>query len=165
MTSNSIQKSKNMKPDFLYNRLVDFFNRSGFNIVCRTRANEYDLQVPSNRRVTNLLPNAKSVILIGFAGRNFWETLQRFFRENPEFRDTREDWIDDYTLLWFMSAAQILEDEKVTHKMAFPFGSGELSLDFSRLGELGGVGVKSLMGILIHPEYGLWVSLRGAIIT
>jgi epoxyqueuosine reductase QueG len=111
------------------------------------------------------MPDAKSVILVGFAGRGFWEMLQGFLKENPEFRGTREDWIDDYTLFQFMSASQIFEDENVNYEMTFPFGSGGLSIDFSKLGELGGVGVKSLMGILIHPEYGLWISLRGAIVT
>ena len=154
-----------MKSDFPHDTLADLFDSTGFNIICRIKVSEYDLQVPLNRRVTNRLPNARSVILIGFAGRSFWVVLQRFLSENPEFRDTREDRIDDYTLLQFKSASKILDDEKVNYWMAFPFGSSGPTLDFSKLGELGGVGVKSLMGILIHPEYGLWVSLRGAIIT
>jgi epoxyqueuosine reductase len=154
-----------MKSDSLYNRLENLFHNLGFNLVCRVRASEYDPQAPLNRRVSNLMPNAKSIILIGFAGESFWEMLQGFLKENPKFRDTREDWVDDYTLLQFMSASQICEDEKVNYKMSFPFGSGELSLDFLKLGALGGVGVKSLMGILINPEYGLWISLRGAIVT
>jgi epoxyqueuosine reductase len=154
-----------MKSDFLYNRLENLFRNSGFNLVCRIRASKYDQHVLPNRRASNLMPNAKSVILVGFTGRGFWETLQRFLKENPGFRDTREDWIDDYTLLQFMSTAEIFEYEKVNYTMSFPFGSAGLALDFSKLSELGGVGVKSLMGILIHPEYGLWISLRGAIVT
>jgi epoxyqueuosine reductase len=154
-----------MEPDLLYNRLKNLFYNSGFNLLCRIKASKYDNQVSLSRRVSNLMLNAKSVILVGFAGRGFWEILQGFLKENPGFRDTREDWIDDYTVLRFMHVARILEDEKVDYEMVFPFGSGELSLDFSKLGELGGVGTKSLMGILIHPEYGLWISLRGAIVT
>jgi epoxyqueuosine reductase QueG len=154
-----------MKSDFIYNRLADLFNDSGFNIIRRISVGEYDQGVSQSRRVTNLLPNAKSLILVGFAGKDFWEILQGFLKENPGFRDTREDWIDDYTVLRFMSATNILEDEKVDYRMAFPFGSACLALDFSTLGEVGGVGAKSLMGILINPEYGLWISLRGAIIS
>lgn len=154
-----------MKSNFLPDTLADLFNSSGFNIVRRIRVSEYNTQVLLNRHIANLLPNARSVILIGFAGRSFWVMLQRYLKENPEFRDTREDWIDDYTLLQFMSASKILDDEKVNYCMAFPFGSSGPTLDFSKLGELGGIGVKSLMGILINPEYGLWISLRGAIIT
>ncbi len=154
-----------MKPSFIYNKLADLFNNSGFNILRRIKVSEYDQRVPLSRRVTNLLTNAKSLILVGFAGRKFWEILQGFLKVNPEFRDTREDWIDDYTVLRFMSAANILEDEKVDYRMVFPSGSASLALDFSKLGEVGGVGAKSLMDILIHPEYGLWISLRGAIIT
>lgn len=154
-----------MKSDFLYKRLENLFYNLGFNLICRIRASEYDRQAPLNRRVSNLMPNAKSIILVGFSGRGFWETLREFLKGNPEFRDTREDWIDEYTLLQFTTTSRILEEEKVTYTMSFPFGSAGFALDFSKLGELGGVGVKSLMGILIHPEYGLWVSLRGAIVT
>jgi epoxyqueuosine reductase QueG len=154
-----------MEPDFIYTKLVDLFHTSGLNLVRKIRVGEYDQKVPPNRQINNLLPDAKSAILAGFAGRSFWKILQKFLRENPEFGDSQEDWIDDYTVLKFMSAAEILEDEKVNYRIAFPFGSTSLLLDFSKLGELGGVGVKSLLGILIHPEYGSWISLRGAIIT
>jgi epoxyqueuosine reductase len=154
-----------MKSDSLYNRLENLFRNLGFNLVRRVRASEYDQQAPLNRRVSNLMPNAKSIILIGFAGRSFWEMLQGFLKENPKFRDTREDWVDDYTLLQFMSASQILDYEKVNYRMVFPFGSSGHTIDFSKLGALGGVGVKSLMGILINPEYGLWISLRGALVS
>jgi len=154
-----------MNPDLVYKRVIDLFHASGFNLIRRIMVSEYDRQVPPNKRATNLLPDAKSAILCGFAGRGFWGTLKGFLKENPEFKNTREDWMDEYTLFRFMSVARTLEDEKVNYQMAFPFGSAGLVVDFSKLGELGGVGVKSLLGILIHPEYGSWISLRGAIIT
>jgi epoxyqueuosine reductase QueG len=121
--------------------------------------------VPSNKWATNIMQDAKSVILVGFGGREFWNTLQDFLKRNPEFKSTREDLIDDYTVLKFMSAARILDQENINYFMVFPFGSGYLSLDFSKLGELGGIGSKSILGILIHPEYGPWISMRGAIVT
>ncbi|MER3445696.1 MAG: hypothetical protein C4291_02160 [Candidatus Dadabacteria bacterium] len=154
-----------MESDFLYNRLKNLFHDSGFNLLHRIKASEYDNQISLSRRASNIMPNAKSVILVGFAGRGFWEILQGFLKENPQFRETREDWIDEYTVLRFMSASRILDDAGVDYAIAFPFVSAGLALDFSKLGELGGVGARSLMGILIHPEYGLWISLRGAIIT
>jgi epoxyqueuosine reductase QueG len=154
-----------MKPDSLYNRLKDIFHDSGFNLITRVKVSDYDRQVLPDRRATTIFPNAKSIVLAGFAGRNFWGVLQNFLRENPEFRDTREGWIDDYTLLKFKLAAKILEDEKADYKMTFPFGLGAFALDFLKLAQLGGVGVHSLLGVLIHPEYGSWISLRGAVIT
>ncbi|MBI2488052.1 MAG: hypothetical protein HYW01_14135 [Deltaproteobacteria bacterium] len=154
-----------MKPDSIYNKLKNIFEDSGFNLVTRIKVSEYDRRVSPDRRAGTVFTNAKSIVLVGFAGKDFWNVLQNFLRENPEFRDTREDWIDDYTLLKFMLAAKILEDKKADYKMAFPFGLGAFALDFLKLGQLGGVGVHSLLGVLIHPEYGSWISLRGAFIT
>ena len=154
-----------MKADSLYNRLEDIFHDSGFNLITRVNVSDYDRQVLPDRRAATLLPNAKSILLAGFAGKSFWQVLQHFLHENPEFRDTREDWIDDYTLLKFTLAASFLEDAKADYEMTFPFGSGAFALDFLKLGQLGGIGVHSLLGVLIHPEYGPWVSLRGAFVT
>ncbi|HXG31509.1 MAG TPA: hypothetical protein VNK81_07670 [Thermodesulfobacteriota bacterium] len=153
-----------MNPDSVY-KTMDFLQGSGFNLIRLVMAREYDKGVSPSKRLTNLLPDARSVILCGFAGRGFWETLKGFLRENPEFKDMREDWIDDYTFFRFMSVARTLDEEGVNYRMVFPFGSVGSSVDFLRLGEMGGVGVRSLLGILIHPEYGSWISLRGAIVT
>jgi epoxyqueuosine reductase QueG len=51
------------------------------------------------------------------------------------------------------------------YKIIFPFGKDALDLDFVKLGILGGIGVPSILGLLLHPVYGTWISLRGAIIT
>ena len=154
-----------MNSQSIYNELVGLFHSSGFNLVRRIKVEEYDQQVPFSKRTSTLFPNSKSIILVGFAGSSFWKILQRFLEENPEFRDSREDWIDEYTLLWFASAAGILKQKKVNYKFVFPFGSEALTLDFMQLGQIGGIGTKSLLGIFIHPEYGTWISLRGAIVT
>lgn len=154
-----------MRSDSLHIKLKNVFHDSGFNIVTRIKVSDYDRQVLRDIRATTIFPNAKSIILAGFAGKNFWNILQKFLRENPDFKNTREHWIDDYTLLKFMLAAKILDDKNANYRMAFPFGSGAFTLDFLKLGQLGGAGVNSLLGVLIHPEYGPWISLRGAIIT
>ncbi len=154
-----------MNPESIYHEIAGLFHSSGFNLVRRIKVDDYDQQVPLSKRTGRLFPDSKSIILVGFAGSDFWKTLQQFLEENPEFRDTREDWIDEYTLLRFASAAGILKQKKVSHKFVFPFGSEALTLDFMQLGQTGGIGNRSLLGILIHPEYGTWISLRGAIVT
>jgi hypothetical protein len=117
-----------MKSDNVYYKLKDLFYNSGLNLIRRIRISEYELRVTSKKWVTNLLQDAKSVILVGFAGREFWNVLQAFLKKYPEFESTREDLIDDYTILRSMSAAKILEEEKINYIMAFPFGSGYLYL-------------------------------------
>ena len=154
-----------MNSQSIYGEISTLFQSSGFNLIRRIKVDEYDHQAPLNRCTINLFPDSKTIILVGFAGRGFWKILQQFLAENPEFRDSQEDWIDEYTLLKFASAARILNQRKVNHKFVLPFGSEALTLDFMQLGHAGGIGTRSLLGILIHPEYGTWVSLRGAIVT
>jgi len=154
-----------MNPDYLFERIKGLFNRSGFNIVSRIKSNDYRRRVKHKERSGGFLPYDKSIVLVGFAGKDFWDVLQAFLRNNPDFKNSRIDLIDDYTLLRFKSAAKVLEESNAKYEMIFPFGPGALSLDFLELGRMGGLGVDSLLGILLHPEYGPWISLRGAIIT
>ncbi len=44
------------------------------------------------------------------------------------------------------------------------FAHGETRVDFQTLGVACGVGQRSALGILLHPEYGPWVSLRAALL-
>jgi epoxyqueuosine reductase QueG len=154
-----------MNSDYLFEKIEALFNESGFNIVSKVKTNDYHKNVTQREGLDEFLQCGKSIILIGFAGNEFWDTLRAFLRNNPDFKQSRIDWIDDYTQLIFKSAAEILEESGVSYEIIFPFGTTALDLDFMELGRISGVGVDSLLGILLHPEYGPWVSLRGAIHT
>ncbi len=109
---------------------------------------------------------AKSIILTGFAGRTFWDAFKLFLSNNPEFEREHEDLIDDYTKLIFSKLASKTGALNGSgYKIIFPFGKDARVLDFVKLGILGGVGVPSIVGILLHPVFGTWISLRGAILT
>jgi len=154
-----------MHPDYLFEKIETLFNRSGFNIVGKVNRNDYQKSFEHRDGLDKVLRNGKSILLVGFAGNGFWDILRAFLRNNRDFEETRTDWIDDYTQLIFKSAAEILDDSGVSYEMVFPFGKTALDLDFMELGRMSGVGVDSLLGILLHPHYGPWISLRGSIIT
>ncbi len=154
-----------MKSDRLFEKLNDFFNSAGFNIVTRAKTSDYVKNSGHGHSLDETLKGGKSIILAGFAGNKFWHVLRKFLNNYPEFEKTRIDWIDDYTELTFESAAEILDESGVSYRMVFPFGKTALDLDFMKLGRMSGVGVDSLLGVLLHPDYGPWISLRGAIIT
>lgn len=154
-----------MNSDYLFEKIKALFNRSGFNIVSKVKANDYHKNFKHRDGLNESLQHGKSIILAGFAGNRFWDILRAFVRNNPGFEESRIDWIDDYTQLIFKSATGILEKSSLPYKMVFPFGITALDLDFMELGRMAGAGVDSLLGILLHPEYGPWISLRGAIIT
>ncbi len=154
-----------MKSDHLFEKLKALFHSSGFNIVTKAKTVDYRKNSRHEGELDGVLQSGKSIILAGFAGNKFWEVLRAFLSNNPEFENARIDWIDDYTKLIFDLAARILDESGVSYKMVFPFGKTAFDLDFMELGRMSGVGVDSLLGILLHPEYGPWISLRGALIT
>jgi epoxyqueuosine reductase QueG len=154
-----------MNSDYLFETIKTLFHKSGFNIVSKVNKNDYRKNFTRREGLDEFLQHDKSIILAGFAGNEFWDILSTFLRDDPDFKESGIDWIDDYTQLIFRSAAEILEKSSASYQTVFPFGSTAFDLDFMELGRMSGVGVDSLLGILLHPEYGTWISLRGAIIT
>lgn len=148
-----------MDSEQILDQLRKHFLDSGFNLTLPIKTSDYESETES------ILPESRSIILVGFGGNKFWETFQNFLQSNPEFKTNNVNLIDNYSVLKLEQAANILDKNKVSYKLAYPFGENALDLNFLRLGELGGAGVPSLLGILLHPVYGPWISLRGAIIT
>ncbi len=155
-----------MNPEEIFEAIKKYFYESGFNLVVKIQSSEYDKIAAPKISSESLVRGARSIILAGFAGNTFWNVLQSFLSEYPAFPDRYEDLIDTYTELKFKGVSSILDAlQNSNFKAVFPFGEGAYDVDFVKLGSLGGVGVPSLLGILIHPEYGTWISLRGAVIT
>lgn len=154
-----------MSPDRIFEKIRNHFDEAGFNLTVKIRPEDYDSSA-AGKKSNEFMEGARSIILTGFAGRGFWEIFNRFLAQNPGFRDKHENPIDDYTREVFGKLT--LKRETVPEfacRTIFPFGEEALELDFVRLGILGGVGVPSLLGILLNPVYGTWISLRGAIVT
>lgn len=154
-----------MNPDEVLDELRKHFLDSGFNLTLAIKASEYDSGNSCAKKIDTIFPEAKSVILVGFGGKQFWSIFQDYLRDNPDFETNNVDLIDSYSVLRFNKAKQILESKGISYTTAYPFGKDALNLNFLKLGELAGAGVPSLLGILLHPAYGPWISLRGAFIT
>ena len=154
-----------MNPERVLEELSKYFQDSGFNLTLRIKSSEYGKALGLSKSVESLFGEAKSIVLVGFAGKSFWGVFKDYLERNPEFKNRNVDLIDNYTVLRFKEAAKILNSHKIDYKTVFPFGKDGTQLNFLKLGELGGAGVSSLLGILLHPVYGPWISLRGAFIT
>ena len=137
----------------------------GFNIFKIINNIEYDKYFPNNKKTSNFLNKPKSIILIGFGGNKFWKILNEYLDHNPDFSASSEDWIDEYTKLVFNEFEYLLQGNNIEYKYIFPFGNTAKLLDFMKIGEISGIGVKSLLGIILSPEYGTWMSFRGAILS
>ncbi len=147
----------------LLQEIKDYCAVWGFNIFKTISTDLYDGHVHSAKKIKQRYPSARSIILIGFAGNEYWDVLKNYMHENPEFAEDDPDPIDNYTRVVLTGISNLLLSSEHTHDVVFPFGEDSRALDFIALGELCGVGVRSMLGILLHPEYGTWISLRAAI--
>ena len=153
-----------MDPDIVLDKIKNHFLNSGFNLTLAIDPSQYN-KTPGLNKLEHLFPEAKSVILIGFAGKEFWGIFQNYLENNPEFETNNTDLIDNYTVLKFNEASHILDSNNLNYEAFYPFGKNATEFNFLKLAELGGAGVPSLLGLLLHPVYGTWISLRGAFIT
>lgn len=154
-----------MNPDALIKELSSIARGYGFNIIQTIKHSDYECLVQADRAASTIAPFARSITLLGFAGKGFWETLVCYIEENPGFRDLGSDLVDNYSKIVLNELSKLLESQGIEHKRIYPFGARAMALDFAKLGQAAGAGVPSQLGVLIHPEYGPWISLRGAIIS
>jgi hypothetical protein len=96
---------------------------------------------------------AATLLLFGFAGRRFWPT----FAASPEFADGVADPLDR----WSRRALGRLA-EQFGGTALYPFG-GPPFLPFTRWAQRAEPVYPSPLGVLIHPDWGLWHSYRGAL--
>jgi ferredoxin len=94
-----------------------------------------------------------TLVLVGNVDGSIWPT----FANSPEKKDGRPDALDRWT-------RRILGGigERLGADTLFPFG-GPPYLPFQRWAQAAEAVKPSAIGILIHPEYGLWHAYRGAL--
>ncbi|MEM9677514.1 MAG: hypothetical protein AAF890_05590 [Pseudomonadota bacterium] len=92
-------------------------------------------------------------ILVGGIGSSFWPS----FSNSPEYRDRQADPLDRWTLATLGPLAETLGA-----RPAYPFG--QPFQPFQRWAREATGMEHSPLGLLIHPQYGLWCSFRGAFV-
>lgn len=97
---------------------------------------------------------ARTVVLVGSIGGSLWPA----FRASPEYGDGLPDALDRWSRRVLTAVAEALEAE-----MVFPFG-GPPHYPFQRWAERAEPVAPSPLGLLIHPEHGLWHAYRGALL-
>ena len=97
----------------------------------------------------------RSALLIGNAGGGMWQA----FSTADEFGDGASDPLDRWTQR-VVSAA--IGEQDAALKALFPFG--DPVWPFQRWAKRATAAQSSPLGLLIHPEYGLWWGLRAAVI-
>jgi hypothetical protein len=146
-------------------RCRTFLKGKGFNLWGVAKVSHFDAsQCREGRLAVNSAETAdpKSVIVVGSGGRGLWETL--FDGEglrSPKARGRHP--IDQRSRRYLEKAASLLRENGISVCTLFPFG--KKPVDFLELAEEAGLGLVSpVVPFFLHPKYGPWVSLRGALV-
>jgi hypothetical protein len=129
--------------------------QSGLDLVGVASASAYDAIVPETHRLATIAPDVRSAIVIGNGGRAFWHAFQRGSRRwslHPLDAFTRR------------VVTEALDPLPPGARLVFPFDWPGTPVSFVHLAECAGLGKRSLLGVLVHPEYGPWMALRAAVL-
>jgi hypothetical protein len=140
--------------------LLDFawrLGHVGLNLVGATSVDAYDARVAPGRRLAPRAFGARGVIVVGNGGIAFWQAFRRVASALP----AADDPLDRFTRTVVHAATGGLAGARCL----FPFDRPDAPVDFRVLAELAGLGCRSLVGVLVHPEYGPWVALRAAVLV
>ncbi len=136
-----------------WSRARDHLEAAGFNLSGALGVERYDALVPDAWRAARIAPAARSVVVVGHGGRALW----------PRFRAAREaalqrDPLDRYTLRVVEEAAARLGPAA---RVALYSQRREGQwVPLVALAREAGFGVPGRVGVLLHPGFGPWISMR-----
>lgn len=134
----------------------------GVNLVGVAPPAAYDALVPASHRLRGA-PVA-SVLVLGNGGGAFWAAFREQVRRDPALAACPHP-LDEFTRVVMEQAAlPAFARHGVTGVLRFPFDAADPPLSFVHLAEAAGLGRRSLLGVLVHPEFGPWMALRGALL-
>ena len=134
---------------------------AGLNLRGALSATRYDALVPAGWRTAELLREARTVLVVGSGGRALWDAL----RAAAEF-EAVSDPVDTYTARVLDGLARDLIQVGHPSRALYPLERrGGAWADFVALGREAGLGVSSRLGLLLHPNYGPWLSIRAVLLT
>jgi hypothetical protein len=130
--------------------------RAGLNLVGTLTPDEYDRLVPEVWSLARVAPASQGVLVVGNAGRALWP----LFRASPEAR-LRRDPLDRYTERVLREVAGMLPQPASV--ALYRERRDQQYLPLVRLAERAGFGSPGRVGVLLHPVYGPWISIRGVL--
>lgn len=136
----------------------------GLNLVGVTPAAAYDVAIAGHPTLRPLASDVRTVVVIGNGGTGFWEAFRRRAEHDPAAARSPHP-LDAFTQVVVRDALAPLPGElPVAARIVYPFEAGPDALSFMHLAECAGLGRPSLLGVLVHPEFGPWMALRAALL-
>jgi hypothetical protein len=127
----------------------------GLDLFAPLSAAAFDALAPPVWRTADVCPTAASVVVIGSGGRAFFERATAA----PEWRDGNADPLDAYTRRTVHEALSVAGLAPAVVALYCDARDGAF-MPMIALAEAASLGCTGRIGLLIHPEYGPWVSLR-----
>lgn len=109
----------------------------------------------------DVLPNCRSVIVIANGGSKMWERFLEDCRRAPDSFTQEEHPLDT----WIEKHLHRIDPAPPSTRRLIRCAATDQFIDFRPLAIEAGLGHHSHLGLVIHPKYGLWLSLRAAIFT
>lgn len=149
----------------LLNSITDALAPHGLNLIGTATVTSYETMVPAQYHVASLLPEAKTLVVIGNGGGQFWEGFRAYCQERPGYLQGREHPLDDYTVeVIEKTLTPILAQSGVVYRYLYPFRFWSEPVSFMHLARAAGLAGSSFLGVVIHPVYGPWMALRAALL-
>jgi epoxyqueuosine reductase len=149
----------------LLQNITDALSPHGLNLIGTTTVANYEALVPAQYQVAALMAHAKTLIVIGNGGGDFWQGFRTYCDAHPGFRENREHPLDDYTVAVIETTlTPLLHETKATYRYLYPFRFWTEPVSFMHLAQAAGLAGPSILGVMIHPHYGPWIALRAAVL-
>lgn len=133
---------------------------AGLGVCAALGRPRWDARVPVPFRFGTLAPEARFALVAGSGGRALFEAFE------AAGGATGPDPLDRYTERAVEAAAATLRAGGHTARCVFAHEAREgVFADFVALAREAGLGWASRLGLLLHPRYGPWWSLRAAVLT
>lgn len=141
-------------------RLREELRASGLNAWGVADVEAWDQAVGPERRSAALLPGARAILVLGSGGGALWEAFLADLRADPRRLAEEAHPLDAFVERRVRAADNTLGN--APRRWFFASASAELHLDFRVLASMAGLGRRSRLGLLLHPEFGVWLGLRAA---
>lgn len=136
--------------------------RNGLNLFGLVDARRYDGCQPCEQRSTALQSECGTIVVLATGGRAFWREFEREHGHLP--RDVDCDEVDAMAAAGVHNVADELRRSASCEVQVVD--AREPCLSVPKLAEAAGLGIVSpVSGMLLHPEFGPWLRVRGALLV
>jgi hypothetical protein len=146
--------------DSLLDQMRARLRAQGINLWGVARIEDFDGWQSRAGRLSACSSTCRSAIVIGTGGRDHWRHL---VEEQGQPGTGGANPLDRYSEHSLSREVDLLAEHGYRAKAVFPFA--KRPVNFLRLAEIAGIGKLSpVVPFLLHPRYGPWISLRGALL-